>query len=179
MTPDPLILTAVLDAESQARFDALRRAHFPPALNHLAAHVTMFHHLPGDQRDAIVALLADIAAVTSVTTVKVVGLRLLGRGVAFELSSPELATLRGKLATAWSEHLTPQDRQRWRPHVTIQNKVAPSDARELRDDLAATFSPCEVQAEGLALWWYRGGPWEAIKRFDFALQPGYDRGHGN
>jgi hypothetical protein len=45
---DPLILTLGLDRASFERFEALRRAHFPPALNRVPAHVTLFHHLPGE-----------------------------------------------------------------------------------------------------------------------------------
>ena len=47
--PAPLILTLALDADSQAHFDALRKQHFPPAINYLAAHLTLFHHLPGQR----------------------------------------------------------------------------------------------------------------------------------
>ena len=51
--PAPLILSAVLDAPVQRRLDALRRTHFPPDRNHLDAHVTLFHHLPGAEEDAV------------------------------------------------------------------------------------------------------------------------------
>jgi hypothetical protein len=44
----PLIVTLLLDDAAQARFDRLRAAHFPSARNHLAAHVTLFHALPGE-----------------------------------------------------------------------------------------------------------------------------------
>src|SRR5919112_1744177 len=57
--PAPLILSAVLDAPVQQRLDALRRAHFPPERNHLAAHVTLFHHLPGAEEDAVARALAS------------------------------------------------------------------------------------------------------------------------
>ena len=53
MDAAPLILSAVLDAPVQQRLDALRRAHFPPERNHLDAHVTLFHHLPGAEEDAV------------------------------------------------------------------------------------------------------------------------------
>ena len=54
----PLILSAVLDAPVQERLDALRRAHFPPERNHLDAHVTLFHHLPGAEEDAVATAVA-------------------------------------------------------------------------------------------------------------------------
>ena len=95
------------------------------------------------------------------------GVRFLGRGVAFELSSGELAQLRGSLADAWEPWLTPQDRQRHRPHVTVQNKVAPEVARALHARLSASFVPGEVEARGLGLWRYLGGPWEPVAELAF------------
>jgi hypothetical protein len=37
----PLVVTLLLDAEAQQRFDGLRERHFPADRNHLAAHVTL------------------------------------------------------------------------------------------------------------------------------------------
>ena len=45
----PLIVTLKLDAASFARLDGLRRTHFPAAINRLSAHLTLFHHLPGER----------------------------------------------------------------------------------------------------------------------------------
>ena len=39
---DPLIVTAQLDARAAAALGALRRRHFPPGRNDLAAHLTLF-----------------------------------------------------------------------------------------------------------------------------------------
>jgi hypothetical protein len=43
----PLVLTLGLDAIATARFEALRRAHFPPDRLVVGAHLTLFHALPG------------------------------------------------------------------------------------------------------------------------------------
>ena len=95
------------------------------------------------------------------------GLRFLGRGVAFGLESAPLLHLRDGLRKRWTERLTPQDRQKWRPHVTIQNKVEPAVAKALYARLSAAFEPYAVTATGLALWIYRGGPWEEAGVFPF------------
>ena len=95
------------------------------------------------------------------------GLRSLGRGVAYSLASPALLQLRAGLARHWHDHLTPQDRQGWRPHVTVQNKASPEDAAALLAAMRAEFSPFTVRAEGLLLWRYLGGPWELEGRFLF------------
>lgn len=162
----PYILTLMLDEAAQARFDALRRAHFPPERLHIGAHVTLFHALPRDPR--VQENLASAAAIAEIP-VRVAKLRFLGRGVAFGLESDRLRRLRETLRQAWSARLTAQDGQAWQPHVTIQNKVAPHEARALFTALSAEFQPYDVTATGLALWIYRGGPWEEAGRFPFYI----------
>jgi 2'-5' RNA ligase len=165
-TTDPLVVTLLLDDAAQARFDRLRAQHFPPERNFLAAHVTLFHALPGEQLDAVRAELAA-AADRPAFDVAVTGVRFLGRGVAYVLASPEVAELRNDLATAWRPWLTPQDRQPHAPHVTVQNKVAPDVARALHERLLAEFAPETVRARGLGLWRYLGGPWAPVGEHPF------------
>jgi 2'-5' RNA ligase len=162
----PLVVTLLLDDEAQGRFDRLRAEHFPPERNHVAAHVTLFHALPGEHLDAVRADLAT-AADREAFDVAVTGLRFLGRGVAFTLESAELGALRAELAAAWQPCLTRQDRQRHAPHVTVQNKVEPAVARALHDRLLAEFVPYRVRARGLGLWRYLGGPWEPLAELPF------------
>ncbi len=164
----PPILSLGFDADSFARLDALRREHFPPHLNRIPAHVTLFHHLPGEEEAAVVSALARACAGQGSSTVRVTGLMPLGRGVALRLEAPEVAGLRARLARGWDGWLTPQVRQPWRPHVTVQNKVAPEVARVTLARVRAGFAPWEARAEGLLLWRYRGGPWEAAGEFPFA-----------
>ena len=165
---DPLILTLGLDADSFARLDAERRALFPAHLNRIPAHVTLFHHLPGMEEAGVVQALRSACAGQEPAPVRVTEAFPLGRGVAYRLEAPEVAALRGRLARAWEAWLTPQDRQPWRPHVTVQNKVAPEVARITLARVRAGFAPWEARAEGLLLWRYRGGPWEAAGEFPFA-----------
>ncbi|RJK97503.1 2'-5' RNA ligase family protein [Vallicoccus soli] len=164
--PAPLVLTLALDDEDQERFDALRRAHFPPERNHLAAHVTLFHALPGERLEQVREEVAE-AARRAPFAVRVVRVRSLGRGVAYDLDAPELTALRRGLADAWAPWLTRQDASWSRAHVTVQNKVEPERARALLEELSAGFGPWTVRAAGLALWHYRGGPWEAAGRYPF------------
>lgn len=164
---DPLILTLRLDPATQSRFDRERRAHFPPARNHLSAHLTLFHHLPGEALDDVVARLAETCRGQPGFDLAVEEVWMMGRGVAYRLRAPELQALRAGLATAWRDRLTPQDRQPLRPHVTIQNKVPVEAARALHAGLSATFAPFTARATGLLLWHYRGGPWEPAGEFPF------------
>ncbi|MDR7037718.1 MULTISPECIES: 2'-5' RNA ligase family protein [Methylobacterium] len=164
---DPLILTLELDAETFARFDGLRRRHFPERLNHIPAHVTLFHHLPGPEERGVTETVAALVRTVAPPEVAVTGLRFLGRGVAFNLESEALSGLRARLARAFEGHLTAQDRQGFRPHVTVQNKVEPEVARALQAGLEQDFRPFRFTAPGLILWRYLGGPWEERARFAF------------
>ncbi|WP_460577323.1 2'-5' RNA ligase family protein [Hymenobacter coalescens] len=163
----PLILTLMLDEAAQAFFDGLRREHFPPARNFLAAHLTLFHHLPGTERASIEAELAARSRALAPFSLAVTGLQFMGRGVAYALDSPETVALHQALQAQWWPHLTPQDQQRRRPHVTVQNKVDPTQARSLYEQLSADFVPFEARGSGLQLWAYRGGPWELLRTFAF------------
>ncbi len=171
MTPDPspapLILTLTLDAAAQHWFDALRREHFPAGRTQVGAHVTMFHALPGVRERSVVREVAAVCRLCGPLTAQVSGLRFLGRGVAFGLDIPGAARLRQALATAFARELTPQDQAAWKPHVTVQNKVDPAHARQTQAILATLVWPATIQATGIAVWRYKGGPWEALCGFDF------------
>ncbi len=162
----PLILTLLLDPATQARLDAERAAHFPAERNHLHAHVTLFHHLPGEDEQGIRLRLLALRT-RAPLPLRLAAVRSLGRGVAYTLEGDALPALRGELARDWAAALTAQDRQGFRPHVTIQNKVTPAEAAALLDHLRARFTPVETQGVGLALWRYLGGPWEAVDEVRF------------
>ena len=166
--PAPIIVTALFGAADQAWFDAQRRLHFPPDRNHLAAHLTMFHHLPPTMADEIKQRLTGETRGVRVPQARLSGLISLGRGVAYRIESTGLEEIRLRLAAAFAGVLTPQDQAGWRPHVTVQNKVAPAEARALLADLQADFLPRPLAIAGLASWWYRGGPWEPLSRHMFA-----------
>ena len=163
----PLILSLTLDDAAQTYFNALRRQHFPARINYLAAHLTLFHHLPGAELDAVSAQLHSLCRAQPPLPLAVTGLRSLGRGVAFVLENKELRALHRQLQTAFAAHLTPQDQQKLQPHITVQNKVDPAAARQLLGELQAGFEPFEAVGTGLHLWAYRGGPWESLAEFPF------------
>jgi 2'-5' RNA ligase len=169
MDEPPLILTLKLDAESFERFDGLRRRHFPPALNYIPAHITLFHKLPGER---LAEIKADVrASAGPPLPLCISGVRRLGRGVAYEVSSPALASLRDTLAGLWRERLSPQDRQPFRPHVTVQNKVEPALADALYGALRADFRPFTATGEGVLIWRYLGGPWALAAEVAFSPGP--------
>lgn len=167
----PLILTALIEPAAAARFEAMRRAYFPVARNKTPAHLTLFHALPGAQLSEIEDELAERCWQAEPFSARARGLRFLGAGVAIDIEAPALLSLHAGVAQGWRDALTPQDRQRFNPHVTVQNKVTPTHARQTFDALQAVFEPFDFDIEGLELWHYRGGPWEAAGRFPFGGAP--------
>ncbi|MCJ2049012.1 2'-5' RNA ligase family protein [Methylobacterium sp. J-070] len=163
----PLILTLAFDEPTLARFDGERRRYFPEALNRIPAHATLFHHLPGDRERGVIEAITALARTVPAPDVVVTGLRFTGRGVAYVLESESLATFRARLAREFGASLTAQDRQGWRPHVTVQNKVSPDAARALHADLSACFAPFHFTAPATLLWRYLGGPWAPVARLPF------------
>lgn len=163
----PLLLTLQLAEPAQSLFQALRNRHFPADRNVVPAHVSLFHHLPGEERRPITKRLREIetAGLPSRPVVRVEAPFPLGRGVGFRLQAPVLKEMHSKLAGDWADWLTPQDRQGWRPHVTIQNKVSPEIARSALDQLQRGFVPFETEGVCLYLWRYLGGPWERLETF--------------
>lgn len=167
MPVSPLILTLQLDEASRRYFNGLRQQHFPPSLNFLPAHVTLFHHLPGDQVPAVTADLEQATHGHGPISIRISRVRSLGRGVAYDLQSEQLSALRDRLARYWSSWLTLQDRQPFKAHITVQNKVNPEEARRTLMDLTASFTPHTANGIGLDLWRYLGGPWEHLREFLF------------
>ncbi len=157
------ILTLRLDQESQAFFDALRKKHFPVERNYLRAHLTLFHKLPDSAYTF--AVLGEIAH--EPFDLQVTGLRHLGAGVAYQIESDALQHLHQALRAAFARDLIPQDKQRFMPHITVQNKVTAAASKELFKELSESFTPFTARATGMDLWIYRGGPWEHKEGFTF------------
>lgn len=166
--PAPVVVSALFGDADFARLDALRRAHFPPERNQLAAHCTLFHHLPPSLLPELGRRLKESMRAISRPEATIGPLMSLGRGVALRLRCEALEGLRADLAEAFAGLLTPQDSAGWRPHVTIQNKVDPAVAKRLMADLAADWDRARPLAViGVASFYYRGGPWEPIARYRF------------
>ncbi|WP_419825895.1 2'-5' RNA ligase family protein [Sphingomonas sp.] len=161
-----MIVTALFAPADFAWLDGLRRAHFPPERNQLTAHLTLFHHLPPSAAPELDRRLKQATA-GAPPAASITGPMSLGRGTALRVSSEELAAVRGAVAEAFHGLLTPQDAGGWRPHVTVQNKVEPAAARALVTELSVLSWPRPLGITGLAVWWYRGGPWELIRDYRF------------
>ena len=163
----PIIITAEMGKADQAWANGLRRAHYPADRNMVDAHITLFHHLPPSHIAEVKARLAALAAECPVPKARLSDLMNLGGGVAFRVESPELLSIRDALAEAFRGLLIPQDQARPRLHITVQNKVEPAVAKALYDALSSNFQPRSLAINGLAAYYYRGGPWAQIGRWAF------------
>jgi len=161
--PPTCILTARLDESSQIFFDEMRSRYFPKDRNLLSAHLTLFHKLP--DTEGTIQVLSGIFSQPFHLWVN--ALKNIGNGVAYFIDSPELLQLHRYLQQQFSPHLSLQDQQGIRPHITIQNKVKPEEARELLNLLQPNFRPFEATVNGLDLWRYLDGPWEHQQYFSF------------
>lgn len=167
MQNTPLIVTAKMDAESFEFLNALRKAYFPPERNHLAAHITLFHHLPGEYLSEIEDHLKITASRQYEFKLLFGEIKFIGRGSIARIESPDLVSLRNKLANYWSDWLTSQDKQKFMPHVTLQNKTESEEARLVYEKLKESWEPRTGTATALQLWHYRNGPWQLANEFVF------------
>ena len=162
----PLIVTADFAPADFAWLEGLRRAHYPDERNSVPAHLTIFRSLPPSALDEAKRQLARQASGPP-PRAWVDGLMDLGGGVAFRVVSDDLDFIRDELSDRFHGLLSAQDAGGWRPHVTIQNKVKPSEARALLHQLKRGFSPRPLGIAALSLHRYLGGPWETVTTYKF------------
>ena len=162
----PILVTALFAPGDDGWLQELRRAHYPSERNRVPAHLTLFRQLPPSIEGELARRLAVHAAAPP-PRAGISGVIDLGEGTALRVESEELEDIHDKLAEGLHGVLTPQDMAPWRPHVTIQNKVEPREARRLQQRLRASFTPRPLAIRALATWRYLGGPWERIRDFPF------------
>jgi len=163
-----IIVTATFGDGDNGWLQELRRAYYPPERNQVPAHLTLFRQLPPSLEGELATRLAQFAAARP-PFASVTGIMDLGEGTALRVESEDLVRIREELAEIFHGLLTPQDFAPWRPHVTIQNKVARPEARALQRQLRTTFQPRPLAIRALAAWRYRDGPWEPIRTWPFRL----------
>lgn len=166
-----LLIVAQLPESVQHWADGLRRAHYPPAKNRLAAHVTLFHGLPPSAADEVHRRLASCAADAPPLPARFAGLMDLGDGTALALECAGLQALHTDLADQLSGVIQQRDDRPLRPHVTIQAKVAPDAARQLQRDLRDLAFPPPFRLHGLASHRWTGDLWAFEREWPFRGRP--------
>ena len=117
----PLIITAQIQNDAQLFFNAKREQHFPLERNYLEAHLTLFHKLPGEKLNEIEKILTRYTNQIAPISARAENIMFMGFGSAFNIDFPQLISIRENLAREWVDVLTPQDSQKFRPHITFQN----------------------------------------------------------
>ena len=161
-----LIVTAEIGAQDFAWLGRLRRHHYPAQRNQLPAHLTMFHALPPSAERELRSRLARLAGERR-PEATIQGVMDLGGGVALRVVSIDLDRIREELSSGLHGLLSAQDAGGWRPHITVQNKVAPKVSRALIESLREKFRPRSLSISGLGLHRYLDGPWEPIAAYPF------------
>jgi hypothetical protein len=162
----PLIVTVDFAPADFAWLEGLRRAHYPADLNRVSAHLTLFQGLPPSAVAEVRHQLA-LHSAGPPPRATIAGLMNLSNGVAFRVVSDELEAIRESIADHFHGLLCAPDAAGWRPHITIQNKVAPKQAKALLAELERDFHPRPLGISRLALHRYRNGPWETLARYPF------------
>jgi 2'-5' RNA ligase len=160
----PLILTLQLDAAAQGVYENLRRLYFPAERNLISAHLTLFHKLPDDE--VTHEVLREAAQVTAEFPLVALAIRSIGRGVAVFFQAKEITVLHAALSSVFRPDLTPQDSQRFQPHIVVQNKVDAETVKRTLSQLRVD-SIVEPRAIGLTVWRYLDGPWEHLYDLPF------------
>jgi 2'-5' RNA ligase len=154
-----------MEESAQQYFNKMRRSYFTAERNYLDAHLTLFHSLPDEIH--IYEYIRKLCRTEKVFIVNVEAIVSLGYGTAIKVAAPTLHAIHQRCRTLWLGRLTPQDKQKLWPHVTIQNKVDADTARDLQMQLKETFKQFTFQAFGLQLWRYLGDAWEPLDQFKF------------
>jgi hypothetical protein len=162
----PLLVTAELPHDVQGWADGLRREHFPPERNRLAAHVTLFHALPPGVEDELRQILSDLASEAS-PAARISGLMKLGNGTALAIECPEMVALHGIVADRMHGLMTRQDSQPLKLHITIQNKVSAEASRALQAELGPKLEARHFHFRAFGLFAYEEGLWRPIREFAF------------
>ena len=162
----PLIVTADFAPDDYAWLEGLRRAHYPAEQNRVPVHLTMFQGLPPSAVEEVKQQLS-LHSAGPPPPATIAGLMNLSSGVAFRVVSEQLDSIREAIAVHFHGLLCAPDAAGWRPHVTIQNKVAPKQAKALIDELTRGFNPRPLGIAGLSVHRYRGGPWETLASYKF------------
>lgn len=161
-----LIVLAQLGKADFAWLDSLRKLYYPADRNKVPAHLTLFRSLPPSAESEVRRSLSRAAA-TAAPKARLSGVMDMDSGVALRVDSPGLAGIREELEHEFRGLLTAQDTGRWTPHVTIQNKAEPREAKKLLRQMRESFEPRALAIAGLQLVRYSGGEWEEAAAWRF------------
>ena len=165
------VLTLRTNREFHERINHLRKQHFPPQLNKIGAHITLFHALPGSQLTTIISDIISLVHTESSFTMRTSEPIKMSYGVALNANSQDARRLWDILAQKWgptgADFLSKQD-QHFKAHYTIQNKAEKDVAQKSWEEVKENFRSDQGRAIGFTLYKYlKGGYWRYQRTFDF------------
>lgn len=130
------VLTLHTDKAHHVSMTKLRAVYFPPKLNKLDAHITLFHALPEEKLDTeILPAIKDIVSTTKPYRIRATGPFRLRSGVGISIADDIEYANKGKngrnmtriihaeLRKKWGSWLSDQDSRPVKAHYTVMNKV--------------------------------------------------------
>ena len=172
------VLTLLTDDAHQKRMTALRKKYFPPKLNKLGAHLTLFHALPESKLEStIIPTITRVAAEWQPFSVNAAKPFRMKKGFAISVPKNQGGDLaqkvHGVLLGAWEGEgwLSEQDAGGMRAHYTIMNKV--DDEGEVADameEVSGSWKGDRGTVVGLGLWRYEKGYWRWVEAFEFGMK---------
>lgn len=130
------VLTLHTDKAHHVSMTKLRAVYFPPKLNKLDAHITLFHALPEEKLDTeILPAIKDIVSATKPYRILATGPFRLRSGVGISIADDIEYANKGKngrnmtriihaeLRKKWGNWLSDQDSRPVKAHYTVMNKV--------------------------------------------------------
>ncbi len=163
----PLVLTFSMEEVSFDRLDTWRSKYFPKERNHLKAHLTIYHQLPGQRIHELRELLSAVSQLQTAIPVKFSSLLLRQGFLGVRVESEKLNETKLNLDKILDSYLRVQDRKEYKPHVTLSNFGSPKEALRSFAELEKIFVPWDGYLTGMALFHYRGGPWEHDSSYFF------------
>lgn len=174
------VLTLLTDPAHQKRMTALRKKFFPPKLNKLGAHLTLFHALPESKLEsAIIPAIKRVVSERQPFPVNAAKPFRMKKGIAISVPANEggahAQEVHRALLSAWENEgwLSEQDSGGMRAHYTIMNKVDDEEevARAM-EEVAGSWKGDRGTVEGLGLWRYEKGWWKWVEAFEFGGKEG-------
>jgi 2'-5' RNA ligase len=168
------VLTLLTDAKHHRILTETRKKYFPPRLNKLDAHITLFHALPGSLlEESIKPTLREVSSKTRQFHLLAAKPFRLNKGIAIGLpkssGGDEARQVHQQLKAAWRHVLSQQDAGGFAAHYTIMNKVDDeSEVQEAFEQVQDEWKACHGTVLGLSLFKYDRGRWVHDEDFKFA-----------
>lgn len=172
------MLTLMTDKPHHDRLTKLREQYFPKQINKLAAHLTLFHALPGSKLESdILPVLKQVASSHQPFKVHAARPFRLKRGMAIDVPRNEGGSdaqkVHHSLQQPWKKagFLSEQDAGGCRLHYTIMNKVEDdAEVDKALREVTDSWKGDQGTVEGLGLFLYERGYWRFKQKFAFGVK---------